>query len=69
MFCETAAQFERPVMLFSGGKDSIVMAHLAQYAFWPGKIPFPLMHLMATISRKPDEYRDWLVERLGGRAW
>ena len=42
---ETAAQFERPVLLFSGGKDSIVMAHLAQQAFWPGKIPFPLLHI------------------------
>ena len=42
---EAAAQFERPVMLFSGGKDSIVMAFVAQRAFWPGKIPFPLMHI------------------------
>jgi sulfate adenylyltransferase subunit 2 len=42
---ETAAQFERPVLLFSGGKDSIVMAHLARKAFWPAKLPFPLMHV------------------------
>jgi len=42
---EVAAQFERPVMLFSGGKDSIIMAHLAVKAFYPGKIPFPLMHI------------------------
>lgn len=63
---ETAAQFERPVMLFSGGKDSIVMAHLAQRAFWPGKTPFPLMHI-DTGHNFPEtlEYRDWLVERLG----
>ena len=42
---EVAAQFERPVMLFSGGKDSIIMSHLAVKAFHPGKIPFPLMHI------------------------
>jgi sulfate adenylyltransferase subunit 2 len=42
---EVAAQFERPVMLFSGGKDSIIMSHLAVKAFYPGKIPFPLMHI------------------------
>ena len=39
---EVAAQFERPVMLFSGGKDSIIMFHLARKAFFPAKIPFPL---------------------------
>ncbi len=42
---EVAAQFERPVMLFSGGKDSIVMSYLAVKAFYPGKIPFPMMHI------------------------
>lgn len=42
---EVAAQFNRPVLLFSGGKDSIVMAHLAKKAFYPGKIPFPFMHI------------------------
>ena len=42
---EVAAQFERPVLMFSGGKDSIVMAHLARKAFYPGKIPFPLLHV------------------------
>ncbi|MFO7821576.1 MAG: sulfate adenylyltransferase subunit CysD [Lentisphaeria bacterium] len=42
---EAAAQFERPVMLFSGGKDSILMSYLAKKAFYPGKIPFPLMHI------------------------
>lgn len=42
---ETAAQFDKPVLLFSGGKDSIVMTHLAQKAFWPAAIPFPLMHI------------------------
>ena len=42
---EVAAQFERPVLLFSGGKDSIVLVHLAQKAFWPSKLPFPLLHI------------------------
>jgi len=42
---EVASQFENPVMLFSGGKDSIIMFHLARKAFYPGKIPFPLMHI------------------------
>ena len=42
---EVAAQFERPVLLFSGGKDSITLVRLAQKAFWPGKIPFPLLHI------------------------
>lgn len=62
---ETAAQFERPVMLFSGGKDSIVMAHLAQRAFWPARIPFPLLHV-DTGHNFPEtlEYRDWLVQKL-----
>lgn len=62
---ETAAQFERPVMLFSGGKDSIVMAHLAQRAFWPGRSPFPLLHV-DTGHNFPETlaYRDELVTRL-----
>ena len=42
---EVAAQFERPALLFSGGKDSIVMGHIAKKAFYPGKIPFPFLHL------------------------
>jgi sulfate adenylyltransferase subunit 2 len=42
---EVAAQFERPVLLFSGGKDSIVLSHLARKAFWPARIPFPLLHI------------------------
>ena len=63
---EVAAQFERPVLLFSGGKDSIVMVHLAQKAFYPAKIPFPLMHV-DTGHNFPEtiEFRDSLVERLG----
>jgi len=42
---EVAAEFERPVLLFSGGKDSVVMLHLAKKAFWPAKLPFPVMHI------------------------
>ena len=42
---EVAAQFDNPVMMFSGGKDSIVMAHLASKAFHPAKLPFPLLHV------------------------
>ncbi|PKD44662.1 sulfate adenylyltransferase subunit CysD [Rhodohalobacter barkolensis] len=63
---EVAAQFERPVLLFSGGKDSIVMVHLALKAFYPGKIPFPLMHV-DTGHNFPEtiEFRDKLVEKLG----
>lgn len=63
---EIAAQFEKPVLLFSGGKDSIVMAHLAYKAFYPSPIPFPFLHIdtghnfVETI-----EFRDELVERLG----
>ncbi len=62
---EVAAQFERPVLLFSGGKDSIVMAHLARKAFWPGKTPFPLLHI-DTGHNFPETltFRDQLVEKL-----
>ncbi|MGB0409672.1 MAG: sulfate adenylyltransferase subunit CysD [Opitutales bacterium] len=63
---ETAAQFEKPVLLFSGGKDSIVMAHLAKKAFWPARLPFPLMHV-DTGHNFPEtmEYRDRFIEALG----
>lgn len=65
---ETAAQFERPALLFSGGKDSIVMTHLARKAFFPAKIPFPLVHI-DTGHNFPEtlEFRDKLVEKLGVR--
>jgi sulfate adenylyltransferase subunit 2 len=63
---ETAAQFEKPVLLFSGGKDSIVMAYLAKKAFWPAKLPFPLMHV-DTGHNFPEtmEYRDRFIKELG----
>ncbi|MEQ9265253.1 MAG: sulfate adenylyltransferase subunit CysD [Balneolaceae bacterium] len=63
---EVAAQFEKPVLLFSGGKDSIVMAHLAKKAFFPGKIPFPFMHVDTGHNfAETIEFRDWLMEDLG----
>lgn len=63
---ETAAQFEKPVLLFSGGKDSIVMAYLAKKAFWPAKLPYPLMHV-DTGHNFPEtmEYRDQFVKDIG----
>src|SRR3712207_8244805 len=62
---EVAAEFERPVLLFSGGKDSIVLLRLAEKAFWPAKFPFPLMHV-DTGHNFPEaiEYRDRRVEEL-----
>jgi len=65
---EVAAQFERPVLMFSGGKDSILMVHLAYKAFYPAKIPFPLLHV-DTGHNFPEtiEYRDQLVEKLGAK--
>ena len=63
---EVASQFEKPVLLFSGGKDSIVMVRLAQKAFWPAKIPFPLMHIDTGHNfEETIEFRDKLVEELG----
>ena len=63
---EVAAQFENPVMMFSGGKDSILMTYLAQKAFYPARIPFPLLHI-DTGHNFPETlvFRDRLVERLG----
>ncbi len=63
---EVAAQFEKPVLMFSGGKDSILMTHLAMKAFYPARIPFPLLHV-DTGHNFPEAitFRDELVERLG----
>src|SRR5947208_15344986 len=68
IFREVAAEFERPVLLFSGGKDSIVMLRLAEKAFWPAKPPFPVMHI-DTGHNFPEviEYRDRRVAELGLR--
>jgi len=65
---EVVAEFERPVLLFSGGKDSVVVLHLATKAFWPGKVPFPVLHV-DTGHNFPEviEFRDRTVERLGLR--
>ena len=63
---EVAGQFEKPALLFSGGKDSITLVHLAEKAFRPGKFPFPLVHIdtghnfVETI-----EYRDAMIKRIG----
>ncbi|MFN8039777.1 MAG: sulfate adenylyltransferase subunit CysD [Acidimicrobiales bacterium] len=65
---EVAAEFERPVLLFSGGKDSVVMLHLATKAFWPGRPPFPVMHVDTGHNfDEVYEFRDQTVERLGLR--
>lgn len=65
---EVAAQFENPVLMFSGGKDSILMVYLAYKAFYPAKIPFPLLHI-DTGHNFPEtlEYRDSLVDKFGAK--
>jgi sulfate adenylyltransferase subunit 2 len=62
---EVAAEFERPVLLFSGGKDSVVMLHIAKKAFWPARLPFPVMHV-DTGHNFPEviEFRDSSVDKL-----
>src|SRR5215469_6667445 len=68
IFREVAAEFERPVLLFSGGKDSIVLLRLAEKAFRPAKFPFPIMHV-DTGHNFPEvlEFRDRLVGQIGER--
>lgn len=62
---EVAAQFERPVLLFSGGKDSIVLVHLSRKAFWPAAIPFPLLHIDTGHNfEEAITFRDELVKKL-----
>src|SRR5712675_1722133 len=65
---EVAAEFERPVLLFSGGKDSIVLLRLAEKAFRPGRFPFPVMHV-DTGHNFPEavEFRDRRMAELGER--
>lgn len=65
---EVAAQFERPAILFSGGKDSIVVTYLAYKAFYPAKIPFPLVHIDTGHNfQETLIYRDALVKKLGAQ--
>lgn len=65
---EVQAQFENPVILFSGGKDSIVLTHLARKAFYPAKVPFPLMHI-DTGHNFPEtiQFRDDLIKEMGAK--
>jgi len=65
---EVAAQFERPALLFSGGKDSIVMVRLAQKAFGPAKIPFPLLHVDTGHNfQEALDFRDWMATDIGAK--
>jgi len=63
---EIASQFEKPVLLFSGGKDSITLVHLARKAFYPARVPFPMLHI-DTGHNFPEtiEFRDWLAAHTG----
>ncbi len=63
---EVAAQFEKPALLFSGGKDSITLVHLARKAFYPAAVPFPMLHI-DTGHNFPETivFRDWLAEQTG----
>ena len=68
IFREVAAEFERPVLLFSGGKDSIVMLHLAKKAFWPAPLPFPVLHVDTGRNfAEVLEFRDRHAGELGVR--
>ncbi len=63
---EVAAQFEKPALLFSGGKDSITLVHLARKAFFPARVPFPMLHIDTGHNfEETIEFRDWLTEHTG----
>ena len=65
---EAVAQFENPVLLFSGGKDSIVLTHLARKAFWPAKFPFPMLHVDTGHNfEETIAFRDYLIQKIGAR--
>src|ERR1043165_6088875 len=65
---EVVAEFAKPVMLYSIGKDSSVMVRLAQKAFYPGKLPFPLLHVDTTYKfREMIEFRDRFTKEIGAR--
>ncbi|MGI9386204.1 MAG: phosphoadenosine phosphosulfate reductase family protein, partial [Methyloligellaceae bacterium] len=66
IFREAAAQFRAPVLLYSIGKDSTVLLHLARKAFWPAKLPFPLLHVDTTWKfREMIAFRDRTVKEMG----
>ncbi|HEY0806569.1 MAG TPA: sulfate adenylyltransferase subunit CysD, partial [Pseudonocardiaceae bacterium] len=68
IFREVAGEFDRPVILFSGGKDSTLLLHLAVKAFWPAPVPFPLLHVDTGHNfDEVIEFRDRVVERYGLR--
>src|SRR6476620_7701895 len=63
---EVAAQFEKPALLFSGGKDSITLVHLAQKAFYPARVPFPMLHIDTGHNfEETIVFRDWLAAHTG----
>ena len=63
---EVAAQFEKPALLFSGGKDSITLVHLARKAFFPAKVPFPMLHIDTGHNfEETIVFRDWLAKHTG----
>jgi sulfate adenylyltransferase subunit 2 len=63
---EVAAQFEKPALLFSGGKDSITLVHLARKAFFPARVPFPMLHIDTGHNfEETIEFRDWLAKHTG----
>ena len=65
---EVAAQFERPALLFSGGKDSILTSYLAKKAFYPAPVPFPLVHIDTGHNfQETLDFRDQLMEKTGGK--